>query len=391
MIAACPFPANHGTPGSIREMAESLAKLDHEVHIVTYHYGEAIDVDGPSLHRISPLTRESKVVVGPTIRRPLYDLQLVFKAIEITRRYDVDVIHAHGYEAALAAGLCRLVTGVPFVYSAHNTMSDELPTYDFIRPAFVARGLARLLDWFVPRLAARCLPHSENIKTFLIENGLAECTDDVVNFGIEIPEEDESQSRSIRDEYQLGDDPVVIYTGVMDRFQRIDLLLDAMVTITRQIPKARLCMVQTVPNDHQLQSLQKRAEQLGLSHSVLFTPPQTLEGVRRFLAESDVAVVPRPEAPGFPIKLLNYMAAGKPSVLFRSSASGLQHAENAYLVDQDTSSALADAIVDLLSNQSLRKHIGRQGRKFVEAHHDRRQVARKIVETWQRTVGGQTA
>ena len=187
MLAACPFPANHGTPGSIREMAESLAKLEHEVHIVTYHFGEAIDVDGPSLHRISPLTRESKVVVGPTIRRPLYDLQLVFKAIEITRRYGVDVVHAHGYEAALAAWLCRLVTGVPFVYSAHNTMSDELPSYDFIRPAFVAKGFAKLLDWFVPRLAARCLPHSENIKDFLVEGGLAGRTDDVVNFGIEIP------------------------------------------------------------------------------------------------------------------------------------------------------------------------------------------------------------
>src|SRR5215204_5566891 len=47
MLAACPFPANHGTPGSIREMAESITDLGHEVHIVTYHFGEDIPVRGP--------------------------------------------------------------------------------------------------------------------------------------------------------------------------------------------------------------------------------------------------------------------------------------------------------------------------------------------------------
>ena len=40
MLAACPFPANHGTPGSIREMAEAVAQRGHEVHVVTYHMGD---------------------------------------------------------------------------------------------------------------------------------------------------------------------------------------------------------------------------------------------------------------------------------------------------------------------------------------------------------------
>src|SRR6266853_698532 len=66
MLAACPFPANHGTPGSIREMAESVSACGHEVHVVTYHFGEDIPVNGPRLHRITPLTGESSVVVGPT-------------------------------------------------------------------------------------------------------------------------------------------------------------------------------------------------------------------------------------------------------------------------------------------------------------------------------------
>src|SRR3974377_935868 len=93
-LAACPFPANHGTPGSIREMSEAIAQRGHEVHIVTYHIGEDIPVRGPIIPRIPRLTGESAVVVGPTMRRPLYDLLMVFKALQVISRHRVDLIHA---------------------------------------------------------------------------------------------------------------------------------------------------------------------------------------------------------------------------------------------------------------------------------------------------------
>ena len=44
MVAACPFPANHGSPASIREMSEALVELGHEVHILTYPIKENIPV-----------------------------------------------------------------------------------------------------------------------------------------------------------------------------------------------------------------------------------------------------------------------------------------------------------------------------------------------------------
>src|SRR5262249_28406337 len=146
--------------------------------------GEDIAVKGPRLHRITPWTSESTVVVGPTSRRPLYDLQMVFKTLQVVRRHRPHVLHAHGYEAALAAWLCRAVTGVPVVYSGHNTMADELPTYGFIRPRWLATALARLLDVLVPRLGDRCLPHSTNIERFFHGLGLRARTEPVVNFGI---------------------------------------------------------------------------------------------------------------------------------------------------------------------------------------------------------------
>src|SRR3954465_1846812 len=101
VLAACPFPANHGTPGSIRELVEATAERGHDVHVVTYQIGEDLPLRGAQLHRIPDWTGERNVIVGPTKLRPLYDLQMVFKAIRVMRRYKLDLIHAHGYESAL--------------------------------------------------------------------------------------------------------------------------------------------------------------------------------------------------------------------------------------------------------------------------------------------------
>lgn len=387
MLAACPFPANHGTPGSIREMAEAICERGHEVHIVTYHIGEDIPIRGPRVNRITPLTRESSVVVGPTVRRPLYDLQMVFEAIRVIRRHDCSLIHAHGYEAALIAWLCRALTGIPVVYSAHNTMADELPSYGFIRPKWVARVLARLLDEIVPRLADRCIPHSENSRKFLLGKGLAARTEPVAHHGIDIEAISGGDGAAIRRQYGLEKAPVVLYAGVLDRFQRLDLLLEAMVVVLSKEPRAKLLVVLTIPNKSQEDELRRRADELEIPERLILTDHQPLDALRDYLQACDVAVVPRPGAPGFPIKVMNYMSARKPTVLFSSSAStGFVHRENAFLVDSDTGDALGKALLEVLQDDQLRERIATNGEQFVHDHFNRRLTAGRVCAAYLRTL-----
>lgn len=383
MLAACPFPANHGTPGSIRELSEGIAECGQEVHIICYPFGEDIPLRGPILHRVPALTKESKVVVGPTIRRPLYDLQMVFKTIEVVNRYHLQILHAHGYEAALAAWCCQRVTGLPILYSGHNTMADELPTYGFIRPRWFADFMARGLDAVVPRLATRCLPHSSNIDRFLRNMGLGGRTEPVVNFGIMLNGPVMIDRVKVRQRYGLSESPVIVYSGVLDQFQRLDLLLDAMAEVARAEPAAKLLIVVTIPSEKHENAIRLQAEQRKIAERVVLTDPQNLAGVRELLAAADVAVVPRPQAPGFPIKLLNYLDAGKPCVMFASSSSqGLHDRENICLASPDTGAALAVALLEVLRDANLRKRLAEQGSAFVRQHHDRRVMANQVCTAY---------
>jgi len=338
----------------------------------------------------SRLFNEPEIFVGPTSRRPIYDLQMVFKTLDVIGRYKPDLMHAHGYEAALAAWLCRLVSGVPYVYSGHNTMLDELPSYGVLRPKWAANLLARLLDSFVPRMANRCIPHSANMGKFFQDMGLGGRTEPVVPFGINLDEPISGSGRNVRARFGLGDRPIIMYSGLLDEFQRIDLLLDAMQVVRDGFgePRAKLLIVQTLPNEKHAGNLRRRIAEMNLDEHVILTDPQPLAAVPEFLLASDVAVVPRPHVPGFPIKLLNYMAAARPCVMFASSAtSGLVHGKNAYLAPEDTGRSLGAGILAVLRDQPLQKVLARGGNRFVRERHDRRLVADQLVRAYCRTIG----
>jgi 1,2-diacylglycerol 3-alpha-glucosyltransferase len=371
MVAACPFPANHGTPAGIKETAEAIAHKGHQVHLVTYHFGDGTPPRGVHLHRIADLGFGRKVVVGPTWQKPLFDLLMVFTLWRVIRREGIDLIHAHNYEGALIGYVVKLLTRRPLVYNAINTMSDELPSYGFIRPQSLARGLARLLDAWVPRLADRVIAISEELAQFLRQQGVHPERLQMIPLGIDtaaFAAVGAGDRAAIRERFHLGDRPVVMYNGILDRFQRVDYLLRAMRHVVDHVPEAHLLLVTNVVTDQDLQACRELIGELGLQSHVDIATHTAFEDVPRFLAAADVTVVPRPHCPGFPVKLLNYMAAGKPIVLFEGSAKGLQHLQHAIVVADHDWQALGLGIVTLLHDPTLAQRLGQNARQWADEH-----------------------
>src|SRR5712691_10566374 len=172
MVAACPFPANHGTPAAIKEMAEELARRGHSIRVVTYPLSHAIPVTGVEIDRVAQIGSNRAVNVGPSYQRLVFDALLLLKLFRVVRRYKIEVIHAHNYEAALVGGFVGWLTGVPVIYNAINTMISELPSFGFIRPRAFATGLARILDYTIPRMADTIVADTEELRSFILNQGI---------------------------------------------------------------------------------------------------------------------------------------------------------------------------------------------------------------------------
>src|SRR5437773_92723 len=92
---------------------------------------------------------------------------------------------------------------------------------------------------------------------------------------------------------------------------------------------------------------------------------------RRGVAARDLTCIapaasPRAERSGFPMKLLNYMAAGKAIVASAGSAKGLRDGVTGRIVPDGDQAAFAAAVVELLSDAAARARLGAAARHAVE-------------------------
>ena len=123
MVAACPFPANFGTPAAIREMSEELARRGHSIRVVTYPLRHEIPITGVEIDRVAQVGSNREVSVGPSYQRLAFDALLVLKLFQVVRRHKVEVIHAHNYEGGLIGGFVGKLTGVPVSLPTKPPMS----------------------------------------------------------------------------------------------------------------------------------------------------------------------------------------------------------------------------------------------------------------------------
>ncbi len=109
MVAACPFPANYGSPAGIREMSVTLAEMGHEIHVVTYPHGDDLPLGGIKLHRVGK--PGAAVRVGPSAEKPMLDARMVGRLCRVIREERIEIIHAHNYEGALIGAAAKALTG----------------------------------------------------------------------------------------------------------------------------------------------------------------------------------------------------------------------------------------------------------------------------------------
>lgn len=378
MVAACPFPANHGSPASIREMSEALVDLGNEVHIVTYPIAEAIPVRGAILHRVAnlPFFRNRPVKVGPTPEKALFNPLMVLRLIWVIMRYKVDVIHAHNYEGVLIGWLAQLVTRRPMLYNAVNNMTDELPTYDFFKNKAFARKLALLLDSTLPFKGDHVTAVSDDLKDFLVSIGVEQSKVTVLPAGVFPEMFDNPDPEKMYKRHGLSkEDYYLIYTGSLDAFQRIDYLLQVTQGVVAQRANTKLLIVGNIVNPEALAHYNAMAKSLGIAEHVVFFDQVPLDELADYMALGDVAVIPRSECPGHPVKVLNYMSARKAIAGFRGGAKGLTHEKDAMVVENHDVDGLIKSVVALLDDKGKRLELGEQARGMVDRYYTWRRLA----------------
>ncbi len=359
VVAACPFPLARGTPIRILRLAEALADRGHEVHVATYHLGSGPVAPGVQVHRIREIRSYQKVTPGPTYRKLLrVDPALGGLLRRLLRSRSFDVVHAHHYEGLLVGAAARVGTGVPLVYDAHTLLMSELPYFSLGLPAPAKALLGRWMDRHLPRLAEHTVCVTDTIRDKLVHDaGMDPGKVSVVTNGIEV---DHFAPEKVEPEIPRNG-KTLIFTGNLAGYQGIDLMLKAFRHVLSRVADVRL-MIATESSFAPYEDL---ACELGIRDRITLVASPAFDDLPGLLANADVAINPRTNCDGVPVKLLNYMAAARPVASFDSSAPGVAHGRTGWLAESGNVEALADGIVKLLQDPARAREIGRAARKYV--------------------------
>jgi glycosyltransferase involved in cell wall biosynthesis len=358
IVGACPYPVPQGSQVFLRDTALALHNRGHDIHLVVYGYGEGADESGLRIHRSAHIAGGQHTKAGPTLAKPLLDLALVATLRHVVKSEKVDVVQAHNYEGLLVA----LAAGArPIVYQAHNAMSDELPHYAGF--GIAGKSIGKWLDSRFPRRAAQIIVPHPALAQYLIACGCGPGKISVI-----APPASTHWFEPCKAE---GTCPLIVYAGNLDAYQNVLFLKHVMERVRAQAPDARLIL-----------ATRDRVAFEGAE--ILHTPD--FEALRDILQQDVVVVCPRVSWSGYPIKLLNAMAAGKPIVACRGAAHPLEHERTGLIVDDNDEEAFASATLHLMRDPAARDRFGLAARKAVDEHHSPTQFAESLERVFERAL-----
>ncbi|MCC7353553.1 MAG: glycosyltransferase family 4 protein [Anaerolineae bacterium] len=162
---------------------------------------------------------------------------------------------------------------------------------------------------------------------------------------------------------ELAGHPTVLFVGRPDPRKGLPLLLQAFPQVVARVAGARLVVVGGVGR----QKIDELKAELPpeIQRSVLFAGYAAPEVLPRYFTSCNVFCSPATGQESFGIVLLEAMAAGRPLVAFDIPGyrEVVRHGKDGWLVPQIGPEPLAEALVGLLQNPSLRKQMGEAGRQ----------------------------
>ena len=195
----------------------------------------------------------------------------------------------------------------------------------------------------------------------------------------------------VRRNLGLTTEPVIMWVGGFYPWHDLDLLLESFTQVLRKQPKARLVLVgegQTRP------VVAQKVMQNGLRHAVIMTGAIAHTSVPEMVSIAEVAVVPGAPVPasrggtGTPLKLFEYMAAGKAIVAtaLNQAAEVIQDGHNGLLVKVGDVNGFAEAMLSLLDNSEKRGRLGENARQRAVEQYSWEQYTRRLEEIYRSVV-----
>lgn len=350
-------------------MVRALAAQGHDVLLLTYPQGDDPALAGVRHLRSLPLP-VGRVRAGPSLAKLALDVPFMVEAWWRMATGRFDVVHAVEESAHLAAPLARML-GLPLVVDVDSSIPDQMR-----ESGFAGRGP---LWWAARALEGHALRHSVAVVTVCgsltdtvrgrVPHGRVFQVEDPPLLG---PEASPAQVAALRASLGLDARPVALYSGNFERYQGVELLVDA----AALVPEAQVVLMGGEPE--QIARLRARAG----GRSCVFAGKRPTGELPVFLGAAALVVSPRVSGVNTPFKVYTYLASGRPLVATRIvTHTQLVDDALAWLVEP-TAEGLAAGIREALRDPDEAGRRAARGRALIAREYSEARHAEKVAAAY---------
>jgi glycosyltransferase involved in cell wall biosynthesis len=340
----------------------------HDVHVVSFSRSD-MQIEGVRHHTlVPPAKRFPQPIDWFAAKLPFFrDLRTLVDGVA------PDVVHVHWIDFfAFAMARARVH---PLVLTAWG--SDILiKTRESAVVRYTVGAALRAADWIT------C--DAEHMRDALVSCGAKREKVTVINFGTDcrLFSPDRRDPGLARELGFPDGAPLVISLRMLKPVYDLGTFIRAMPIVLADMPSARFVVASDGP---ERASLERAAADAGISDAVRFTGYLSDEDLQRYSASATVYVSTSLSDGGIAASTAEAMAAGVPAVVtdFGDNGAWVRDGETGYLFPCSDHRALADRVVDLLSNESQRRAMGERARKLILARNNREMEMARVEELYQ--------
>ena len=358
-------------PHHSHHLMERLSARGHEIRVIDYEIGwrkhqnkELISHREIFTNVHKAIDKGNVTVIRPSIiKLPVLEyLSLIYThSSEIKRQiedYKPDVIVGLAILNANIAIRLAKKRDIPFVYYIIDEMFRLVPQKYF-------RKLARYIESKNMKWADTVLSINEGLREYTIQMGADRENTGVIRAGVDLERFSRVDGRSIREKYDIKDgDVVLFFMGLLLDFMGLKEV--ALELARSDKPNIKLLILGKGDLWDTLQDIKRES---GLDGRIIIVDWVPYKEVPEYLAASDICILPAYKNDIMwnivPIKMYDYMAAGKPVIA--SSLYGImkEFGENNGILYVDRPEDVLKMAIEMAERNSIEEE-GRKARRFVE-------------------------
>jgi len=349
-----------GTESQAVELARRMPAAGYDVTL------GCLRAQGPLLERLqgtAVVLREFHPTGGVDTPAGLYQL---LRLSWLLRREKFDVVHTHDLWSNLLGIPAARLAGVPAIVSSRRDLA-HLDWYQGKRRIWLRR---------IQNLSGAVVANATPIRDALIaEDGFAPAKLRVIHNGVDI--EKFRAGRNGREHLfpGIGDGKLIVLVGNMHTdVKGHPWLIASAPAVVREFPSTRFILV---GDGERRNSFEQQVAGLGLQRNFLFLGRRA--DIPEILACCDIAVLPS-RAEGLPNAVLEYMAAGLPTVVSRvgGNAELVENGVTGLQVPPEDSPALSAALLKLLQDPALARRMAQSGHEFTIRNFSFERLVREV-------------